>query len=131
MLFNLKTLIFYQMLQSPIKTIVEVSLSVIPVVTFLGKRKYLYQLSDSAYGEWLIYENHNPKYYLNIFDEEYVNIKNKITQTKINVEDFLREKFNSTQPKLTIDNTILGIKLIRQTSIQKISLEKLPITLIE
>ncbi|GAB3922780.1 hypothetical protein [Mucilaginibacter myungsuensis] len=40
------------------------------VYTLTGIR-YLYRLSDFVYGEWLIYNNGDPVFYFNAFDELY------------------------------------------------------------
>jgi len=55
----------------------------------LFSRKNLYRLSDFSYGEWILFENGVPRYYLYAFDEMYYGIREKFNP---NVERYLKKK---------------------------------------
>ena len=115
--------------QSYTKENIELKLLVTPVLTLTG-RKYSYRLLDSAYGEWLVFEDNAPKYYLNIFDVDYGAIKKITVDSNSDVTDFLQCKFSSGASRLKLTDDIFGIKLNGKSFIKSVSIEKLPISLI-
>ena len=98
--------------------IVTLDLLVTPIITLFGQ-KYSYRLLDSAYGEWLNYEDNYPKYYLNIFDDEYREIENEIVQANINIKDYLETHLHKTSPELKMASHLLGIRLSNKEAIVK------------
>lgn len=44
------------------------------IYTITGVKKH-YGLGDMAYGEWLVYKNNKPCFYMNSFDDYYKEIK--------------------------------------------------------
>ena len=107
---------------------IEISVEAIPRLTILGGIKYKYKLSDFTYGEWLIFENNKPKYYLNLFDEEYKDIRERIEKFK----DFELEKnLKKCDEKLSIHQKLIGISIWYKSSIQTLKLEKLPNSILD
>jgi hypothetical protein len=107
---------------------IEVSVEAIPILTILGKIQYRYKLSDFAYGEWLIFENDKPKYYLNPFDEDYDDVRERIENSK----DFDLEKILKMSNKnLSIHQRIMGVSFWYKSSTQVLALEKLPKSILD
>ena len=50
---------------------IQIGVEIIPIYTFWG-RKSIIQLSDFAYGEWLVFRLNKPIYYINIFDDDFL-----------------------------------------------------------
>ncbi len=101
----------------------KITVESIPIYTFLGKRTYRYKLSDFSYGEWLIFENNKPKFYFNIFDKEYHEVRLAFSNSK----DFdLEKKLKSYNKGLSIYQKLIGITFLKKTFLQVIELEKLP-----
>ena len=105
---------------------IEINLFVIPIITFWGKRDFIFKLSDSAYGEWLIYENNKLKYYFNVFDKSYDLIKDKIDCTS-NLEELLSNRFKQKKLNLMINNAKWGILKRYKPFFKIFKLEKLPV----
>src|SRR5688500_2418971 len=89
----------------------------------LSKRSQ-YRLSDFSYGEWILFENGEPKYYLNVHDEQYSQIRDKL---KPDVETYLIEQFKKKRLSLSFKDGTLGIPLPSKSEIVEVSLEKLPL----
>ena len=103
--------------------LIEMPLRVTPILTIFGKIQYKYKLSDFAYGEWIIFENEKPKYYLNLFDNsDYKKDKVYSKSKNFNIESIL-DKF---QKGLSIYQKVWGIPLPYKSFIQTFHLEKLP-----
>lgn len=113
------------MVKSHTKETVALNLLAIPVLTFFGIR-ISYRMLDSAYGEWLIYENNLPKYYLNIFDPEYASLRKNTLDSGIDVVEYLKEKITPLNSRLMFSDNIIGIKFNNRASIKSISVEKIP-----
>lgn len=75
----------------------------IPIWNFYRIR-YIYRLSDFTYGQWLIFSNGLPVYYLDIFDERYSKFFDVGT-------GFLEGKFKEKGMALTFHNDYAGIRL--------------------
>ncbi len=90
----------------------------------LFSKKSLYRLSDFVYGEWIILENGEPKYYLNILDEQYSQIKDRL---KPDVESYLTEKFRKKGLNLSFKEKVFGISLLSKSEIIELSLRELPL----
>lgn len=107
---------------------VEVNLLVSLYITLSGK-KYSYKLPDNAYGEWIIYENDKPKYYLNIFDKEYELVRKNLNHVS-DFENYLITKFQNSNPPINIKRQVIGFS-IEKPYIQKWQLEKLPLSFLK
>lgn len=100
---------------------VNIGLKVTSVYT-LGGVKYLYRLSDMAYGEWLIYKNGYPTFYFNVFDEDYKDIKANIGN---DIEEYLRLKLSLKGKEWSLEQKLVGI-ISFKSSVRRIDIEKLP-----
>lgn len=90
----------------------------------LFSRKSLYRLSDFVYGEWIIFENGKPKYYLNVLDGQYSQI---IDRLKPDVESYLTEEFRKKGLNLSFKEKAFGIPLPSKSEIIELSLRELPL----
>jgi len=97
----------------------------IPIYTFSGIKK-IKKLPDYSYGEWLIYQNNEPRYYFNIFDRKYSDIHHKISD---NIEMFLVDKLKGK--KMSIRPKIIGICDYSKVSCDWMELEKLPLNILD
>ena len=102
--------------------LLEILLLTTPILTIRGKR-YKYELSDFTYGEWIIYEKNQPKYYLNIFESEYDELRDVLTKNKNLTLEIILE---NSKRHLTLSQSFLGIRFESQSFIQTFLLEKLP-----
>lgn len=100
---------------------IEISLLCTPIYTIFGKR-IKYSLPDSAYGGWIIFENNQPKYYFNIFDCYYNDIRDVFNEQKKDIESILKNH-NSN---LSLSQNFIGFSFRFQEYIEKCKLEKLP-----
>jgi hypothetical protein len=105
---------------------VKLRLEVTSVYTFTGV-KHLYKLPDMAYGEWLIFKDDKPYFYFNIFDEDYIAIKDKAGD---NVERYLEDRLRMVEGGLTLKQRIFGLRGV-QVSDEWITIEKLPKNLLD
>jgi hypothetical protein len=103
----------------------EINLNVIPVYTLFGIR-YLYELPESSYGEFIICEAGVPKYYLNIFDELYLPVFDKLKEQGP-VVDLLQSKFIKMKSLLRIEQSFFGFYAYSKEVIKTFKLEKLPL----
>ena len=104
----------------------EVNILVTPVITIFGKKDFLFNLSDSVYGEWIVFEGDDPKYYLNIFDKTYDPIREVIESSNENIGDVLNCKFKEKNLNLVINRKVWGIVKKNQSFLRIYNLEKLP-----
>jgi hypothetical protein len=88
--------------------------------TLLGRNRY--RLSDFSYGEWIIFENGEPKYYLNIFDDRYSHIKGR------SVEAYLTEQFRKKGLKLSFKDNAFGLPIHSKSEVVDLPLERLPVS---
>ncbi|RZA02699.1 MAG: hypothetical protein EOP47_05825 [Sphingobacteriaceae bacterium] len=85
-------------------------------------------LSDFAYGEWIIYDNRIPKYYVNIFNKESVSdsIILSLIESKVETVQSLIEKINKKEnTKLSLGNKPT-IEIIKKTELVNLDLKPLP-----
>ena len=72
-------------------------------------------LPDSAYGEWIIYENNEPKYHVNVFNHESKSdclVFVLINENKFKFKNILAEINNQFKTNLTLSSkTNFGIKI--------------------
>lgn len=71
-------------------------------LTLFGKKE-LVELPDSSYGEWVVYENGFPKYYINCF--------NSYSESNQIILRLLSDKAESIQSILNKINRKKGLKL--------------------
>lgn len=81
---------------------VVIPLFAIPVTTLGFKKRLLYRLSDMAYGEWLIFQNDIPKYYLNIFDKIYEGVTFLADEDGSSFENRLEKLFKERNLNLSL-----------------------------
>lgn len=98
---------------------IEIPIIVEKIYTITGVQKH-YSLGNMSYGEWLIYKNNQPCFYMNIFDEYYKEIKDDLSRLgKSFIEQKLKEK------GLSLKTKIFGIR--RGVLMEKsISIPRLP-----
>jgi len=90
-------------------------------------------LPDSAYGEWIVYENNEPKFHVNIFDYEsksncLVNII--LNENELEFESILTEINSKLERNLTLSvKTNFGIKI--NSKLVESDLDTLPFKWIE
>ena len=106
----------------------KVTLTVMLVLTIYGTDN-LYKLSDNAYGEWLILKKGKPKYYFNLFDKLYEQHINKLKNKK-DIEGTLAKGLLRIKTDLHINRNLKYIFILKK-SLQEITLEKLPVTILE
>lgn len=94
------------------------------VTPLLFSNKLQYRLSDLAYGEWVIFENGVPKYYFNVFDEQYFQL---IDRLKPDAERYLSNQFKVKKLNLSTTAKATGIPLPHKSAIVELKLEKLPL----
>jgi len=83
----------------------KIRLEDVPVYTLTGV-KHLYKLGDMAYGEWLIFKNGEPTYFLCIFDDLYKDVRADIKEDPYL---FLKEKFKREKSNYSLTQGIHGI----------------------
>jgi len=96
-------------------------------IPILFSNKSIYRLSDFRYGQWLIWENNLPKYYVDLLDEKYSSIREIING---DVEDFLTRTFSQKRLKLSMKVSIFGIPLPSKAKIVELDLAELPVELL-
>ena|SRR3569833_522241 len=101
----------------------EIKLEDITVYTLTGK-KHLYKLGDGAYGEWLIFKENIPVYYLNIFDDMYAMVDQSI---KSDPWGYLEKRFKIGMEGYSLSQHIHGIWSSKVT-FKQFEIEKLPIS---
>jgi hypothetical protein len=100
--------------------LVKIKLFVTKVYTLTGK-KYLYALGDMAYGEWLVYKNNKPRYYLNVFED---NNENLIKEGQSNLQSYIENKLKLIDEDLSLKPNITGIRSAH-TYVEWFDLERL------
>jgi hypothetical protein len=86
-----------------------------------------YRLSDFSYGEWIIYERGEPRYYFCIFDDLYSEIRNQLTP---DTEAYLTRQFKKHGVSLTLNAGSFGIPLHSKSLVVELRLDKLPLQLL-
>lgn len=91
----------------------------------IAKNKYL--LSNSSYGEMLIFENNEPKYFINLFDEKFRDLKDYISSNENSMEDVLNSILKFAGSKLTTKQNLFGIDLPSREQIEEMNVPIFPI----
>ena len=105
----------------------EILVEMIPILS-LFKNKYLIKLPDSAYGEWLIFKDNKPVFYLNIFDPQFEEIKNKIHSKEITVEKMIKSINESTHENYSVRFKYWGFLNYKGIKTKIISIQKFPLS---
>ena len=100
----------------------EMKLFVTTIYTLRGKR-LSYSLGDMAYGQWLVFKDDHPHFYINIFEYKGDNMKFKETE---NLETYLEQKLKVIDSHLSLKQNIIGLRSSKTYS-QWFKLEKLSI----
>lgn len=95
----------------------------------LGLKKIV--LSDFSYGEFIIYRNDVPFYYLNIFEEKYIRLKKYIEETNKNADEVLNEIIQSIEMGLHLEKTIWGIEIFKKEKVVSIEVDEFPIVFVD
>lgn len=107
---------------------IKIGIEIIPIYT-LGGRRDIIKLSDFAYGEWLVFKSNKPIYYINIFDDEFFELKKLIESKKTTVEEVI-EKFNiQNSDSLSLKQSFFGITNYKNTEYQNIEIYKFPFSI--
>ena len=88
--------------------------------------KYKYTLSDFSYGEMLLFENNYPKFYINIFDENFSKIKEYVLKND-NLEKVLKDIIVFNKLPLCIFQNFWGIDLVSKETVEEINLKPFPL----
>ena len=88
--------------------------------------KSRYRLGDMAYGEWLIFKESKPAYYLNIFDDNYTPLREKAGD---DVQSYLRNRLLSSGEDLTLTSNIIGLRIGKELE-EWVTVEWLPIAFV-
>lgn len=97
---------------------------IFPIAKFA---KYKYVLNDSSYGEMLLFEKNIPKYYINLFDVYFKELKEFIEKTG-NMEDILAEIIRYNKISVTVKQELLGIDLPFGETVAEMDLIPFPST---
>lgn len=105
---------------------ISIPIRIVPVICFPLRRRYLYLLSDLSYGEWLIFENSMPKYYLNIFDDTYKDIRRFLeTKRATTVDLMVRKSLENTNQRIYLRQNYRVITALEfQSELVTFELEK-------
>jgi len=106
---------------------ISIPIRVVPAICLPLVRRNIYRLSDFAYGEWLIYEDNIPKYYLNIFDKIYKDIMHFMqTQRDFTVELMVRKSSGNVNERLSLGEKYRVITMLEsQSELVTFELEKI------
>ncbi len=99
---------------------IKIKLFVTLILTLKGKKKR-YKLGDMAYGEYLVYKNNFPKYYLHLLD-----VPNIAERAKGGYH--VESKLPDIENGLTLRHGVNGIPL-RELEPEWIDLEEIPSSL--
>lgn len=108
----------------------KVSFRITPIYTLFG-RKNIYSLEDMTYGEFVVFENNHPKYYLNCFDKQYEPFIERIPKQKGGISNFLNKKCRKLKNGLNMPPHFWGIRFDSRSYAQTLNLEKLPVVFFE
>lgn len=100
---------------------IKMKLFLTDVYTITGK-KIRYSLGDMAYGEWLVFKNNYPVYFLNLLDFK-GDVKKHIDQK--NIQKSLERKLKKFDSEFTLKQHFIGIRS-HKTSWQWVEVESLP-----
>jgi hypothetical protein len=107
---------------------VSIPIRVTPAICFPLHRRYLHLLSDFSYGEWLIFENNKPKYYLNIFDDIYKDIRRFLEANRdVTVDLMVKNSRGNTYQHISLGQNYRVITMLEsQSELVTFELEKVP-----
>lgn len=103
----------------------NVNLLVTAVITIFLEKRFLYTLPDNAYGQWIIFKNDEPAYYLYILDSMYDDYRVTIDAIT-SIEDYLNKRLPLIEDGLSLRQHSAGIKLTSRSVIKSFALKKLP-----
>jgi len=103
----------------------EINIEEVPIFTWKGQRRII-KLSDFAYGEWLVYKFNAPVFYINIFDPDFLRLKNLIESKKINIEGFIKKINEENNEVFTLKQNFFGIINYNKAMYKKIEIPKFP-----
>lgn len=107
---------------------IQIGIQMVPIYTLSGRRDII-QLSDFAYGEWLVYRFNKPTYYINIFDDEFFELRILLESKKTTIEKFI-EKINiQNSDSLSLKQNFWGITTYKNTQYHKIEVYKFPFSI--
>ena len=107
-----------------IKVLKTPQFRIFPIAKFA---KYKDVLNDFSYGEMLLFEKNIPKYYINLFDVYFEDLKKLIEKTG-NMEDILAEIIRFNKISVTVKQELLGIDLATSETIEEMDLIPFPST---
>jgi hypothetical protein len=107
---------------------VSIPVRVVPAICFPFRKRNLHRLPDATYGEWLIYENDQPRYYLNLFDEIYEHVNRFLeTRADVSVGSMLKRSLGARDLQLSLEEKFRTIVLLEsQSELVTLELEKFP-----
>ena len=97
---------------------VNIKLFATPVLTLTGK-KTAYALGDMAYGEWIVFKDDYPCYYLNVLEGNQKSIENNS-----DLESFITDRLPSVGADLSLKQSFTGVKL-SSPQVEWLDLQKL------
>ena len=84
-------------------------------------------LGDSAYGEWIIYEDGIPKYHVNVFNKSISDkTVERLLKNKSETINSILKKINIKQKKNLSLNKKMFIRLIKESKLIALDLHPLP-----
>jgi hypothetical protein len=109
-------------------TTIQIGIEVFPIYTLCG-RGNIVQLSDFAYGEWLIFRSNKPIFYINIFDDDFFELRILVESKKTTIEEVI-EKFNiQNNDSLSLKQSFFGITNYKNIEFHKIEVHKFPFSI--
>jgi hypothetical protein len=88
---------------------------------------YKYLLSDMSYGDMLLFENNEPKYYLNLFNPIYSDLVVYIEQESISMTELVDKILQFNASNVTIEQRLFGFDIVSKEVVEKIEVELFPI----
>jgi len=89
---------------------IEINLIVFDVLTLNGK-KHRYRLSDTAYGEYLIFKDNQPEFYLNVFDDS-PHLSSLPDASSI--YRFIESRLKTINPALSLKQHLYGLRISKE-----------------
>ena len=103
----------------------EINIEEVPIFTWKGLRSII-KLSDFVYGEWLVYKFNEPAFYINIFDPDFLDLKNLIESKEINIEGFIKKINEENNEMFTLKQNFFGITNYKKAAQKKMEIQKFP-----
>jgi hypothetical protein len=88
---------------------------------------YKYSLSDMSYGDMLLFENNEPKYYLDLFNPIYSDLALYIKQQGVSMTELVDKILQFNASKVTIEQRLFGFDIVSKEVVEKIEIEIFPI----